>query len=144
MRKDDMRNPLAPRYDEHRWDRLFFWGLAVVGILIAILTPEGAGRPYFAALSCICGLVFILVYRQYDWRTTYAGRATMLAMCVYTLYTANATVIHWWPNGEFGYPYWENITEVVYVTLAVAALYKLRALTRRDSSRRRDPTTDKA
>lgn len=138
-----MRSPLAARYDEHRWDRAIFWSLFVVGFATVLLT-DGAGiRAYFAGVAFILALTFVLVYSRRAWRTTYAGRAAMLSMIVTTLYTANATVILWWPQYDSGFPFWEQTTEFIYFAVAMAVLYKLRALTRKpDAGEGNDPTTD--
>lgn len=139
-----MRNPLAPRYDEHPWDRLVLWGLFAI-LLVVVLATDGTGaRPYFAGAACILSGTFVVLYWRRSWRTTYAGRAAMLSMVVTTMYTANATLILWWPHYDYGFPNWEDTTEFIYMCVAMAALYKLRALTRRtDPEAANDPTTDK-
>lgn len=133
-----MRNPLAPRYDEHRWDRVTFTIVVVVGLVLAFVTPGAIYRGWFALAAFLASATFVIVYSRRAWRTTYAGRATMLAMCVTTAYSGNAALILWWPASEYGYPGWENVVEVIYLGLAIAALYKLRALTR--AERPPDPT----
>lgn len=138
-----MRNPLAARYDEHPGDRVVLSLLFVIGFVV-VLTTEGAGaRAVFAGIAFILSLTFVLVYSRRAWRITYAGRAAMLSMVVTTLYTLNATLILWWPHYDYGYPAWEQFTEFVYFAVAMAALYKLRALTRKPKAgSENDPTTD--
>lgn len=139
-----MRNPLTPREDEHRWDRLIFATLILTGVVLSMALPGNAYRPWFALAAFGFSLTFVIVYSRRPWRTTYAGRATMLSMSVTVVYTANVTLILWWPGHEYGYPYWEDITELIYLGLAVAAAYKLRALTRPEPPGHHDPTTDHA
>lgn len=83
-------------------------------------------------------LAFVLIYRRRTWRSTYAGRATMIAMCVTTVYTGHATAILVWRYGG-----WETAQALVYLFVAYAVLYKLRALTRSPNPAAvNDPTTD--
>lgn len=123
------------------WDRAAFIILIVLGAAVSILTPGDIYRGWFALAAAITSWVFVAVYSQYSWRKTYAGRATMLAMVVTSIYTTNATLVLWYPNGgERGYPGWTDITELIYLALAVSALYKLRALTRQEPQDEKDPT----
>lgn len=138
-----MRNPLAARYDEHPWDRAIFWFLFAVGLIVVVATEGTGARAYFALTAFILALSFVLLYSRRAWRTTYAGRAAMLSMIVTTMYTANATLILWWPHYDHGFPFWEQTTEFIYFAVAMAALYKLRALTRKPKvGSVNDPTTD--
>lgn len=134
-----MRNPLAARYDEHPWDRDVFTALVVVGMALVAFGDGATYRGWFAGAAFAAALAFVVIYSGRAWRTTYAGRATMLAMCVTVLWTGHATLILFWR-----YDGWESTQALIYLGAAVAALYKLRALTRRPSSRGApDPTTDK-
>ena len=133
-----MRNPLAARYDEHRWDRAASVLFLAAGA-VAILAGGGIEyRGWFSGLAFAVSLVFVLTYRRYSWRTTYAGRATMIAMCVTVIYTAHATLTLAWR-----YEGWEITQAFIYLLVAYAAGYKLRALTRRPNpAAANDPTTD--
>lgn len=114
----------------HCIDRAAFLSLLLIGG-IAVALSEGRGlRPHLALAGAIVSLIFVLVYSTRPWRKTYAGRAAMLSMCVTVFYTGNAALILWWPRYDYGYPHWENVTELVYLCILLAALYKLRALVR--------------
>lgn len=139
-----MRNPLTPRPGEHRWDRAVFAFIIGAGVVVSVVLPGNAYRPWFALTAFILALTFVLVYSRRPWRSTYAGRAAMLSMSVTVVYTANVVAILWWPSDGYGYPWWEDITEVVYLGLAVAAAYKLWALVRPEPAGHHDPTTDHA
>lgn len=134
-----MRNPLTPRYDEHAWDRVVSVTLLALGAAFILMGSGDQYRVGFSGLAFLVSLMFVAVYSRYDWRTTYAGRATMIAMSVTVIYTSHATLILIWP-----YPHWETTQALIYLLVAYAAVYKLRALTRRTDPRAvNDPTTDR-
>lgn len=127
--------------------------LLLAGILVSSIIPGNIYRGWFALAALIFSALFVREYSRRNWRSTFAGRSTMISMVVTVVYTANAVMILWWPFAhweQYGYPYWEDITEVVYLLLALAALYKLLALwqagdimahdaKRRDSEREPSP-----
>lgn len=116
--------------------RVLFAVLLVVGITVSVTGDTEVARPYFALLAFALSVTFMGVYAFRPWRSTYAGRAAMLLTSAVALFTLNATAILWWPGG-YGYPGFEQGTELVYVYLAYAILYKLLALI---ESRGKDPT----
>lgn len=130
---------IGPNRDEYHRDRLAFWALLLAGAAVVLYSDGEGARPWLALMSAIVSLVFVIVYSFRPWRKTYAGRAAMLSMCVTLLYTSNASLILWWPRYEYGYPYWADITEFVYLAILIAVLYKLRALTRSSVTRRHEP-----
>lgn len=116
--------------------RALFAVLLVVGVTVSLTGDTDTARPYFALLACALSLTFMVVYAFRPWRSTYAGRAAMLLTSAVFLFTLNATAILWWPGGA-GYPNYDQGTELVYVYLAYAILYKLLALI---ETRGKDPT----
>lgn len=133
-----MRNPLAARYDEHRWDRAVSVVILAVGAAVILWGGGTEYRGWFSGLAFAVSLVFVAIYQRRTWRATYAGRATMIAMCVTIVYTGHATVTLSWR-----YDGWETTQAFIYLLVAYAALYKLRALTRRSNpAAANDPTTD--
>lgn len=133
-----MRNPLAPQHDEHRWDRVASLLFITAGVVFILVGPGDQWRGWFSGAAFTLALLFVLIYRRYTWRRTYAGRATMIAMCVTVVYTGHATL-----TLVADYEAWETVQALVYLLLAYAALYKIRALTRRPHpGSEHDPTTD--
>lgn len=130
-----MRNPLGPRHDENRWDRLVFTFVTVVGVLIIVFAGGAAHRPWIVTISFAAAVVFVLVYGRYNWRSTYPGRATMFAMRVTALYTGHTALVLWWR-----YPGWETGQTLVYWAILVSVAYKLLAMWR--SQRARGSTDD--
>ena len=116
--------------------RSLFAVVAIVGMSVSLLGDTEVVRPYFAVLACVLSFTFMVVYAFRPWRSSFAGRAAMLFTSAVFLFTLNAVAILWWPGGE-GYPGHKDVTELVYVYLALAALYKLLALI---GARRADPT----
>ena len=108
--------------------RFVFLSVATLGVWVALANETGATRPHFALLACVLCAVFMGVYAFQPWRSTYAGRAAMLFTSATFVWALNATLILWWPGSEYGYPGWETGTELVYVYVALAILYKLFAL----------------
>lgn len=134
-----MRNPLAARHDEHPWDRLGLACVALVGVVLVFTNHGSIYRGWFAGGAFLVSLTFVLVYRRRCWRSTYAGRSTMLSMSVTTLYTGHTSLVLWWPyNG------WEKGHALTYLAILIAVLYKLMALTRQSdpAADAADPTTD--
>lgn len=119
--------------------------ILAIGIVISVLVPGNIYRGWFAAAALVFSFTFVLVYSRRNWRATFAGRASMLSMSTTVIYTSNAVAILWWPfTPGTGYPHWEDVTEVVYLLLAVAALYKLMVLLRASTlepGELEDPTT---
>lgn len=120
--------------------------LFAVGVIVSFVVPGNLYRGWFALAAFLFSLTFVLVYSRRNWRSTFAGRASMLSMGATVVYTANVVLILWWPFHEaYGYPYWEDATEIIYLTIALAALYKLLVLLRptpRHPGERPDPTTE--
>lgn len=103
--------------------------LFVIGVALSTFIPGNIYRGWFALAAFILSLAFVVEYSRRNWRTTFAGRASMLSMGITVIYTLNVVLILWWPFQEtYGYPYWEDITEIIYLLLALAALYKLMVL----------------
>ena len=130
-----MRNPLAPRHDEQRWDRLVFTAVTIAGILVIVFAGGAAHRAWIVSLSFVAAAVFVLVYSRFNWRSTYPGRATMFAMRVTALYTGHTALGLWWR-----YPGWETGQTLVYWAILVSVAYKLLAMWR--SQRARGSTDD--
>lgn len=108
--------------------RFLFVSVAALGAWVALSNETGATRPYFALSACLLCAVFMGVYAFQPWRSTYAGRAAMVVASATFVWSLNATLILWWPGREYGYPGWENGTELVYLYAALAIGYKLSAL----------------
>lgn len=107
--------------------------LFLLGLMASTFIPGNIYRGWFALAAFILSLVFVVKYSRRNWRATFAGRASMLSMAITVIYTLNVVLILWWPkSGSFahpyGYPHWEDTTEIIYLLLALAALYKLMAL----------------
>ena len=60
----------------------------------------------------------------------------MVSMSVTMLFTGHASLMLWWPSITLGYPHWETVMEIIYLLIAAAALYKIRALTREEYQRK--------
>lgn len=110
-------------------DATFFVAVFIAGVLLSLLTPSGELRPWFSAIAFVCAFTFVIRYAFRPWRSTPAGVAVMVSMAVTTLYTGHATLMFWYPNVIYGYPNWETVMEVIYLLIAIAALYKTKALT---------------
>lgn len=119
-----------------RTERVAFTLFAVGGIGFSLATDPGVTRPWFAAVAACACWCFVAVYARRPWRDTYAGRAAMLMTLMVALVTTNASAILWW-SGD-GYPLWQSVTELLYLGIALASLYKLRALARAEPPS--DPT----
>lgn len=130
-----MRNPLAPRHDESKWDRVVFTAITLAGVLVIVFAGGAAHREWIVTFSFVLACLFVLVYRRYNWRSTYPGRATMLAMRVTSLYTGHASLVLWWE-----YPHWEVGQTLVYWAIFISVAYKLLAMWR--SQHARDTTDD--
>lgn len=130
-----MRNPLAPRDDEAWWDRVVVALAALCGAVLVFTTEGGVYRGWFAGAAFLISLAFVIVYSRRPWRTTYAGRATMLSMATTTLYTGHTTLVLWWQ-----YPGWEKGQALTYLAILIAVWVKWRALTRASHDREHDPT----
>lgn len=114
----------------------------------AVLIPRSAiYRGWFALGAFLLSLVFVAVYSRRNWKSTFGGRASMLSMATTVVYTGNACMILWWPySGEYGYPNWEVVTELVYLLIMVQVIYKLLALLRADCphlEKCEDPTVER-
>lgn len=123
--------------------------LFVIGVVVSTLVPGNLYRGWFALAAFILSLTFVVEYSRRNWRATFAGRASMLSMSITVIYTLNVVLILWWPKsgsfpGAYGYPYWEDATEIIYLLLALAALYKLMVLMQvgRRTGAERDPTAE--
>ena len=123
--------------------------LFVVGVVMSTFVPGNIYRGWFALAAFILSLSFVLEYSRRNWRATFAGRASMLSMSITVIYTLNVVLILWWPKSgslshPYGYPYWEDTTEIIYLLLALAALYKLMVLMQagRQTGEDRDPTAE--
>ena len=119
--------------------------LFVIGVVLSTFIPGNIYRGWFALAAFILSLAFVIEYSRRNWRATFAGRASMLFMGITVIYTLNVVLILWWPFHEaYGYPHWEDITEIIYLLLALAALYKLMVLVHagRKTGAERDPTTE--
>lgn len=128
MHKKFRRPP--PHVDEWIVGALF-----AIGVLAATVIPGNIYRGWFALAALILSLAFVLVYSRRNWRSTFGGKASMLSMVITVIYTANVVAILWYPfqneqGTQYGYPYWEDATEVIYLLLALAALYKFMTLMR--------------
>ena len=108
---------------------MFFIALFVCGGILSLLTPSGELRPWFALIAFLCAGTFVVRYSRRPWRNTPAGVAVMVSMSVTTIYTGHATLMFWHPNVIYGYPHWETVMEFIYLLIAIAALYKTKALT---------------
>lgn len=119
--------------------------LFVVGVIVSFAVPGNIYRGWFALTAFFLSLTFVLVYSRRSWRSTFAGRASMISMAVTVVYTGNAVLVLWWPfQGGYGYPRWEDVAEVVYLLIALAALYKLMVLVQagRKTGAERDQTAE--
>lgn len=141
MRKDNQLHPSTPE-----WTVLV---LFLLGVAVSTFIPGNIYRGWFALAAFTLSLVFVIWYSRRNWRSTFAGRASMLSMSITVIFTLNVVLILWWPKtGTFahpyGYPYWEDITEIIYLLLALAALYKLMVLMRagRQTDDKHDPTVE--
>lgn len=127
-----MRKASPPRPSTPEWTVLV---LFLLGLMVSTFIPGNIYRGWFALAAFLLSLAFVLEYSRRNWRSTFAGRASMLSMSITVIFTLNVVLILWWPKtGTFahpyGYPYWEDITEIIYLLLALAALYKLMVLMR--------------
>lgn len=122
--------------------------LLLMGVIASLAIPGNIYRGWFALAAFIFSVAFVAEYARRNWRSTFAGRATMISVIVTCVYTANAVLFLWWPypsDGEYGYPHWEDVTGAVLLFLALSALYKLLALWRAgdvdedDAKPERDP-----
>lgn len=109
--------------------------LLMVGITISLLTPDGEFRQWFALVAFLSAFTFVTRYSTRPWSSTPAGIAVMLSMSVTTIYTGHATLMFFYPSVIYGYPEWETVMEIIYLLIALAALYKTRALTRDGSGK---------
>ena len=119
--------------------------LFVIGVVLSTSVPGSIYRGWFALAAFILSLAFVIEYSRRNWRATFAGRASMLFMGITVIYTLNVVLILWWPFHEaYGYPHWEDITEIIYLLLALAALYKLMVLIQagRKTGAERDTTAE--
>lgn len=123
--------------------------LFLLGLTASIFVPGNLYRGWFALAAFILSLAFVIEYSRRNWRATFAGRASMLSMAVTVIYTLNVVLILWWPKSgtfaqPYGYPYWEDVTEVIYLLLALAALHKLMVLMQagRQTGDEHDPTVE--
>src|SRR5690606_8455821 len=115
--------------NSNTFDAVFFIALFVCGGILSLLTPSGELRPWFALIAFLCAGTFVVRYIRRPWRNTPAGVAVMISMSVTTLYTGHATLMFWYPDVIYGYPNWETVMEFIYLLIAIAALYKTKALT---------------
>lgn len=113
-----------------RGDAVLFIALFLCGVVFSILTPSGELRPWFALIAFLCAVTFVVRYAFRRWSSTPAGIAVMVSMAVTTVYTGHATLMFWYPDVIYGYPHWETVMEIIYLLIAIAALYKTKALTR--------------
>lgn len=127
---------LFSRGRNDRRDLLFFGSFIGIGTIVAILTPTGELRPFLAVFAFLCAVVFIARYSTRPWRSTPAGVAVMVSMTVTMIFTGHASLMLWWSSIAVGYPHWETVMEIIYLLIASAALYKIRALTREEYSRK--------
>ena len=141
MRKANRLHPSVPE-----WTIL---ALFLLGLALSTFIPGNIYRGWFALAAFISSLVFVIEYSRRNWSATFAGRASMLSMSTTVIFTLNAVLILWWPkSGAFahpdGYPYWEDATEIVYLLIALAALYKLMVLMQagRKTDAERDTTAE--
>lgn len=116
--------------NSNTFDAVFFIALLACGGMLSLLTPSGELRPWFALIAFLCAGTFVVRYIRRPWRNTPAGVAVMISMCVTTVYTGHATLMFWYPDIIYGYPHWETVMEFIYLLIAIAALYKTKALTR--------------
>lgn len=123
--------------------------LFVIGVVLSTSVPGNIYRGWFALAAFILSLVFVIEYSRRNWRATFAGRASMLSMGITVIYTLNVVLILWWPkSGSFahpyGYPHWEEATEIIYLLIALGALYKLMVLIHagRQTGAERDTTAE--
>lgn len=123
--------------------------LFVIGVAMSTFIPGNLYRGWFALAAFILSLVFVIEYSRRNWRATFAGRASMLSMGITVIYTLNVVLILWWPkSGSFahpyGYPHWEDATEIIYLLIALGALYKLMVLMQagRQTGAERDTTAE--
>lgn len=137
MRKAQYPHPAFPE-----WTVLV---LFLLGLAVSTFIPGNIYRGWFALVAFLFSLTFVLVYSRRNWRSTFAGRASMLSMTATVIYTANVVLVLWWPySDDYGYPHWEDATEVIYLMIALAALYKLMVLMQagRAPGDERDPTVE--
>lgn len=141
-----MRKVQHPRPSAPEWTVLI---LFVAGVALSTFIPGNIYRGWFGLAAFILSLAFVIGYSRRNWRSTFAGRASMLSMSITVIFTLNVVLILWWPKtGTFahpyGYPHWEDITEIIYLLLALAALYKLMVLIQagRQTGDKHDPTVE--
>lgn len=136
----------AAAYAARNPDKVIF-AFLIIGTVISVVIPGNIYRGWFALAAFVFSVLFVLEYRRRNWRSTFAGRSSMISMLVTIIYTGNVVLILWWPfphAEKYGYPYWEDATEIIYLLLALAALYKLVALHRAGHPRQGppDPTAE--
>lgn len=120
------------RNRDDRRDAIIIATIFTIGVIFSILTPTGELRPFLSLFAFLSALIFVTRYSTRPWRSTPAGVAVMLSMSVTMIYTGHATFMHWWPDVAYGYPHWETVMEIIYLMIVIAAMYKIRALTRED------------
>lgn len=120
------------RARDDRKDLVFFALFLGLGIVLSLLTPTGELRPFLSLFAFLCALSFIVRYVTRPWSSTPAGIAVMVSMTVTMIYTGHASLMLWWPSAMYGYPHWQTVMEIIYLFIAAAAMYKIRALTRED------------
>lgn len=127
---DPLMKQRAKNTDAYWVDGVVFWTILILGVVAIFLTPSGEARQWFILPAALLSLVFVLVYSRRPWRTTYAGRAVMISTAVTTIYSTQAAIILWYPSHVYGYQGWQNVQEFIYLLIALAMGYKLRAVTR--------------
>lgn len=132
---------LFSRSRNDRRDIIFFASFIGAGTALSVLTPTGELRPFLSLFAFLCALVFVARYSTRPWRSTPAGVAVMVSMTVTMIYTGHASLMLWWPSAMYGYPHWQTVMEIVYLLIAAAAMYKIRALTREEYTRK-DPESE--
>ena len=131
FRKNNSITRLRSRNTDAYWvDAVVFWTILILGVVAIFLTPLGEARKWFILPAAILSVSFVLVYSRRPWRSTYAGRAVMISTSVTAIYSTQAAIILWYPSHVYGYPGWQNVQEFIYLLIALAMGYKLRAVTR--------------